>query len=1420
MANVDTDVGFSYLGTCEVYLPRDPTRQEHHLGAEGDERQRGRPFELCYTSSRRFVCMNVSGSLLELDLQTTTCVCNLEISESLLSMCYLNQQNKKIVGLTESGFIKVYDLAKGQVFELAFALKKNQQENFSSSTVKLAAASSSSSHPGIFWSVGKSNSVYWMSLKHAREVRQKKKHVPNIEDAFRIKSDVKSPVVAIATSQASPLLVVARSVGVVEVYNTDTFKLVRQVQLALQVLLDMEVAQLGSSLSIGCIGVSGSTINVHHVECVFSDEAFVHLTKVVPRDPLCSISGSLASRNSQLIHMVDDELGIVNQGAGVIVQVATGERRAAFMQKVTRLEALKAVKRDGLGASMLQPSDRENLPSFLGLSPQLKSVFVCTKFTEEDCFRLQVDVYRDVCKLKQSCQRNHGACLTHSVKAANYEQEDTLDDLEADSLALDDRVEKFKLTFDSSSQCIEIELTEIAMDRNASKVSHRTQYKLSGSFSMSNIDVTQVSKRFIANGDMKIPCWILQCSESLVLLVVKQSGENKLAVEHFFGNSCGFVELQGNDEDIPDEQNAYFCIANQNQLYLHKKEVSEMENSLPAATCLSVFALPPTADHLRLLHCAFTSPNSRSSLKCIWSTDRAVSCGETKDDCEFVEVKSDWHLEAEHEIFLDSAHVHLNLVNDAGCPSLVRLALLTSRRLLLMDETLSIAKQLHPQDNDGKAISLHWLGGSERLICITERKVLQLGKWDDYTSFRSLLSLDTSNDYNGSKPENLKGIASLKRNEIFYFEHPMQGLEDKNVLSYTLPLMCQKQRPAAEKGHDRNGITEDLIRRLDPRIKVLNSKINVSITGTNLHCHVNVDSNGEDDFLPKYLSLLMTNPEQVDLRYNSDPAKKVCGEEKKLIRAVLNVIAFSEDQTIIQKLFTEEKDAAQVVSAENRETIESFEFAGITSALSQASTMTNKNPYFTEFETSSGSESKAPSQGAVSPQDVFSSGAITQSPAPSLLDSYEATPVAAQTPDTSQVDSPPSLPSSSSKPGGATWSDSDKDSDSDSDEASSFFGSSGSNKKKIMISIKPVGSSANSSAASGNGSSSVLKSAIANLSLESPPLMSLQTPSQEQSQRLEVPGSLESPAPLFQTPEIGTQGNNDAVRQMEEEETSAFSPDSSDDEASGYKQKKFNIRIKPASEASTTASASNTSDIRNMLSTLRSSIEGPLTGSKVASDNVAQSQARFSSEKAPSSSNSSPRGVAAASEGNSAQDNFQEGMRLLNSRQWSPAIVKLDEALHAMAKDFEKLKKYWYVVVHHRVYAGIMQKCDTLNDQPDHRVHRNLMLCARRLRLQSILGIQVTISTAQSLIRTKEYKSAHALLDAMLKVLPRYPNMAPMTPKVTQMRDLCMAKLEDGVNTLENPYLGEIATHLAQVQSVQQLDLVMENVFAQACSAD
>ena len=148
------------------------------------------------------------------------------------------------------------------------------------------------------------------------------------------------------------------------------------------------------------------------------------------------------------------------------------------------------------------------------------------------------------------------------------------------------------------------------------------------------------------------------------------------------------------------------------------------------------------------------------------------------------------------------------------------------------------------------------------------------------------------------------------------------------------------------------------------------------------------------------------------------------------------------------------------------------------------------------------------------------------------------------------------------------------------------------------------------------------------------------------------------------------------------------------------------------------------------------------------------------------------------------------------------------------------MKKYWYVVVHHRVYAGIMQKCDTLNDQPDHRVHRNPMLCARRLRLQSILGIQVTISTAQSLIRTKEYKSAHALLDAMLKVLPRYPNMAPMTPKVTQMRDLCMAKLEDGVNTLENPYLGEIATHLAQVQSVQQLDLVMENVFAQACSAD
>jgi len=75
-----------------------------------------------------------------------------------------------------------------------------------------------------------SHSVYWISLKHSQEVIEKKHHVPTIEDAFRIKSnEAKSAVLALCSSKVGPLLAVGRIAGVVEIYNTATFKLIQRV---------------------------------------------------------------------------------------------------------------------------------------------------------------------------------------------------------------------------------------------------------------------------------------------------------------------------------------------------------------------------------------------------------------------------------------------------------------------------------------------------------------------------------------------------------------------------------------------------------------------------------------------------------------------------------------------------------------------------------------------------------------------------------------------------------------------------------------------------------------------------------------------------------------------------------------------------------------------------------------------------------------------------------------------------------------------------------------------------------------------------------------------------------------------------------------------------------------------------------------
>ena len=81
----------------------------------------------------------------------------------------------------------------------------------------------------------------------------------------------------------------------------------------------------------------------------------------------------------------------------------------------------------------------------------------------------------------------------------------------------------------------------------------------------------------------------------------------------------------------------------------------------------------------------------------------------------------------------------------------------------------------------------------------------------------------------------------------------------------------------------------------------------------------------------------------------------------------------------------------------------------------------------------------------------------------------------------------------------------------------------------------------------------------------------------------------------------------------------------------------------------------------------------------------------------------------------------------------------------------------------------------------------------------------------------QEYQKSYALLDAMLKILPRYgAKMAQMTPKVTQMKQLCQAKIEVSVDIEENSYLATVPQELNKVQSTKELEQRIQQIVKEA----
>ena len=145
-----SDGEWCYSSTCSVHLPASsavvpsgsPTKKVVRL--------------CCHDSSERHVCICFEKTLLEFDLDTATCSCELRIGEDVVSLRYLRQGRRQVAAFTRSGFIKVYDLIRGLVTDVAFALKKNQSLDGGGEAdagrgpagPKMAV---SSSHAGVFW---------------------------------------------------------------------------------------------------------------------------------------------------------------------------------------------------------------------------------------------------------------------------------------------------------------------------------------------------------------------------------------------------------------------------------------------------------------------------------------------------------------------------------------------------------------------------------------------------------------------------------------------------------------------------------------------------------------------------------------------------------------------------------------------------------------------------------------------------------------------------------------------------------------------------------------------------------------------------------------------------------------------------------------------------------------------------------------------------------------------------------------------------------------------------------------------------------------------------------------------------------------------------------------------------------------------
>ena len=83
---------WAYASSCEVYLPSSSGSEDKASNGGGDLRDNSLQESAsprCYDSTGRHLCLCVEGTLLEFDLETATCVCDLRVGDDLVALCYL-----------------------------------------------------------------------------------------------------------------------------------------------------------------------------------------------------------------------------------------------------------------------------------------------------------------------------------------------------------------------------------------------------------------------------------------------------------------------------------------------------------------------------------------------------------------------------------------------------------------------------------------------------------------------------------------------------------------------------------------------------------------------------------------------------------------------------------------------------------------------------------------------------------------------------------------------------------------------------------------------------------------------------------------------------------------------------------------------------------------------------------------------------------------------------------------------------------------------------------------------------------------------------------------------------------------------------------------------------------------------------------